>query len=260
MPPVGAIRQAAPPHLVCTASTDPSAPSRDETDASPAKSLLQQGLSTHALPRWVPPDPPLRKRWHELRRSMRAIEIAATTSHCPPPRTPLRPRACGPGSSWMHGADGVISPARAHPPPAERHLPVQSAQADFAIFQRRIHSLRMRGRRPAATLPSTRATAIRLPLRRDSVPAWHSPVTDSPRRRTSCRRCGEFIRSGRRGRRQGGSNSTPAWAPCRRGTPPCRTARAGGLRVVVAANSFALPGLRTIAEIRLSSARTSHDC
>ncbi len=27
------------------------------------------------------------------------------------------------------------------------------------------------------------------------MPAWHPPVTDSPRRRTSCRRCGEFIRS-----------------------------------------------------------------
>ncbi len=28
-------------------------------------------------------------------------------------------------------------------------------------------------------------------------PAWHSPTTDSPRRRTSCPRCGEFIRLGR---------------------------------------------------------------
>jgi hypothetical protein len=77
--------------------------------------------------------------------------------------------------------------------------PPQSAQADFVLFQRRIHSLWTAGRArlaadalhsadPAPPFASTGGRA-----------AFRSPrrcIRRSPRRRTSCFSSGEFIRCG----------------------------------------------------------------
>jgi hypothetical protein len=139
----------------------------------------------------------------------RANEFAATTSRCPPARTNRHRESAG------------AMPASTAPAPRGPSCPANCAGEREDFGRGRIDRAGSGAPLPPAPSPLVpRGEGENFTRARPPFLAWHSPVTDSPRRRTSCRRCGEFIRSAGTSPVAGCS---PGRVQCRQrmtGTPP----------------------------------------